>query len=201
MRPLAFRRVVLRLLSGVLVACATAVVLPLLSDIYWAFELPGHFRAQFAAVALLTTLALVVVRAWRHAVLGFILFAVIVGPVLMLWVPSRSSDESGSTLDVLSLNVSLYCRNAGVVGQLIQRLEPDIVGLVEVDCEWVKDLSSLDDAYPYRFVEPPGRRLAVDRNPDRPLPGFRWNYRSAVCHRRADGVRSPRDSCQTRVAT
>ena len=83
------------------------------------------------------------------------------GPVLFLWVPSRSSDESESTLDVLSLNVSLYGRNAEVVGQLIQRLEPDIVGLVEVDREWVKDLGSLDDAYPYRLVEPPGRRAGA----------------------------------------
>ncbi len=161
MWPLSLRRVVLRLLSGVLVACAAVVVLPLLSDIYWAFELPGHFRAQFAVVALLTTLGLVVVRAWQHAVLGFILCAVIAGPVLFLWVPSRSSDESESTLDVLSLNVSLYGRNAEVVGQLIQRLEPDIVGLVEVDREWVKDLGSLDDAYPYRLVEPPGRRAGA----------------------------------------
>ena len=124
----------------------------------WAFELPGHFRAQCTVVGLVTTLGFAALRAWRSVLAGLFLSGVIAAPVLWLWVPHRSGDPGDLTLDVLSLNVSFYGRNQETVSELIRRLQPDIVGLVEIDRAWVQNLKQLGDLYPHRLVEPPGQR-------------------------------------------
>lgn len=158
MWPTIFRRTMVWLLTSILAMSGAALVLPLLSDVFWAFELPGHFRAQVSVVTVAVTLGLVVARAWRPALLGFGLAVIIAAPVVALWVPDQTGDADGSELDVLSLNVSFYGRNQALVSDLLQRLQPDVVGLVEVDRGWIETLGSLDGAYPYRLVESAERR-------------------------------------------
>ena len=86
MPVVSLRRMAIGLLSAILAVSALGVVLPLLSDVYWAFELPGHFRAQYAVASLVATFGFVVLRSGRGTVAGAGLSALVAAPVAGLWI-------------------------------------------------------------------------------------------------------------------
>ena len=139
-------------LSGVMVVLAVAAIAPRFADSYWRLEFPGHLRAHLAIGALLMTILFVAWQAWRHVGLGVALTALLAAPVLALWVPPSPTDHADVALRVLSLNVSFYSRNYGDVLELIDRLRPDVAGLVEVNTQWIEVLAPLDDVYVHRAV-------------------------------------------------
>ena len=155
------RSATIRLLAGIVALCALAVVLPLLSDLYWALELPGHFRAQYAVVTLSATLGLIVLRSWWRAAAGMVVSMFVAVPVAWLWVAPARQAVPTADLDILSLNVSFYQQNQATVRALIDRLDPDVVGLVEVDREWMTKLGSIAESHPHQAIEAAGRRPGV----------------------------------------
>lgn len=155
------RRVALGLLSVVVAVATLAALLPVLADLYWAFELPGHFRAQYAVCTLAATGGFMLLKSWRGAMLSAAAFVLIAAPVAALWLAPTDGRAAGATLDVLSLNVSFYGENQDTVRALIDRVDPDLVALIEVDGEWVSGLGSIERTHPYVALEPAGRRPGV----------------------------------------
>ena len=169
-----------------------ALVLPFFADTFWALELPGHFRAQLAIGAIVATLGFAALRAWRHLAVSAVLAGVVAGPVLLLWVPGASGQAGDIALSVLSLNVSFYRHNHAVVRELLRKLQPDVVGLVEITDEWMTQLESLDDLYPHRLIEPTGphsglallSRYGLASAEIRPLAGTRFLVATLEVHGR-----------------
>lgn len=78
-------------------------------------------------------------------------------PVISLYLPSPGSQNKNSkTLSVLQINVQggLNSRVGDTI-ELIERTDPDLVGLTEITPTWAGTLSHrLKRGYPYRVVEP-----------------------------------------------
>ena len=151
------RHLALTSLTVLIVACALAAVAPLFAGAYWALELPGHLRAHLAVGIAVITVVYAALGAWQHASLGAVLALLVAAPVISLWLPASTSPSAGVALRVLSLNVSYYDRNYDEVVAVIRSLEPDVVGLVEVNARWIGELSPLDREYPHRVHHAPPR--------------------------------------------
>lgn len=186
------RQAAIFLLLSFAVLCLGAALASGLAGSYWALELPGHFRAQLSIAVAFLSLGLALLRAWRSFAVSGLCAVVVAGPVLALWVPSDVIGDRQVILRVLSLNVSFYDRNHDEVVELIQRHNPDIVGLVEVNDRWVDELSVLDPTYPYRALETTSRsgvallsRLPLDSAKIRPFATTRRRF--AVADLRVEG--------------
>ena len=161
-----------------------AAVVPRFADTYWLLELPGHFRAHLSVGTAATVLVFAALRAWRYALVGAVTTALVAAPVAALWVPSGPVEPPAAALRALSLNVSFYSRNYDEVLALIERMRPDVVGLVEINTRWVEELAPLGQHYAHRVVHarPRGSGVALFsripfRDPEvRPFPGTERHY-------------------------
>lgn len=71
-------------------------------------------------------------------------------------VQAEAADRcaKGTDFKILTANVLIDNRDSGLLLDLIDIHNPDIVLLVETDRWWADQMASLDDTYPHRLLEP-----------------------------------------------
>jgi endonuclease/exonuclease/phosphatase (EEP) superfamily protein YafD len=138
-----------------LLACLATVV-GFAGRLNWLLELTTHFRVQLAVgLALLAGSCVLGRRRWWGG-----LFAGFGGLnlALVLWVarpanPARDN-PSASHLRLLSINVHRANLRADLVLAEIQRTQPDVVLLLEVDAAWLQALEPLRALFPTFIADP-----------------------------------------------
>jgi endonuclease/exonuclease/phosphatase (EEP) superfamily protein YafD len=79
----------------------------------------------------------------------------------------------GSTVKVLVSNVYHGNRQYGRIQRLIASEDPDVIGLVEIGDEWVRNLGDLRRRYPYHFELPGDRYVGLGLYSRLPLANAR----------------------------
>lgn len=152
-------------------------ILPELPSGQWWVRLWEFPRLQLAFI-LAVLLLLLGFHAWlkraqkEHAVLlvlilalgGWQLFHIV--PFAPIWpneVPTADAQalEDQSTFKVLTANVSYTNDSYAEVVELIQREDPDLLLLIEIDSEWEEGLAPLNEHYEYRVGKVRGEGLGI----------------------------------------
>ena len=123
---------------------------PFLRNVFWMFEIPGHFRVPFAGCLLLAAIIMAVYRRWL-TVGVFLMAASINGTVLIpfyLPAPEPQGTEERSFRMVL-FNVNSSIGNPERVRSYLEKKDFDLVILQEYSQRWAKEMSTL--AYPHRL--------------------------------------------------
>ena len=138
--------------AGLVVILSSA--LGFLGPFWWFFDLFSHFRVQYALSLLLLFPVLASTGRWTWA--GVLLaFAVLnIGTVAPFYAGVSSAQASPPGYRALLLNVSAQNDHHAAVRDLITRLDPDLVALVETTRAWLDALEPLHDTYPYRVSQP-----------------------------------------------
>ncbi len=128
----------------------------------WPLELIVHFWPQLAVVLFLTSLGSFFLAGSRRGAaaqaLGALALLGYVGSNLISAssapVPVSAPGASSPELRALFANVGRWnVHHEGLIA-VIRRVQPDVVGLAEIDETWLESLAALSDAYPYRAVAP-----------------------------------------------
>ena len=131
---------------------------------HWILDLAGHFRAYWlvaAAVGLVLSL-----RRPRSIALACCALALVGNVLAMLpfWLPAprlmpaaTAAEPAAGTVPPLSLiltNVQRRNPDRSLAVAYLRDRRPDVAVVLEIDRAWAADLSSLDEIYPFRVVEP-----------------------------------------------
>lgn len=120
----------------------------------WRIDLLTHFEAQAFAVTLIA-LAFAVIARTRLALLTLaILAAFQLAPLVRYSVGNPVAAGPGKPLRILSANVLFNNEDHASLAKLIEREDPDVVGLIEVTHDWIADLAAIRARYPYRLEAP-----------------------------------------------
>ncbi len=144
------------LLEVAVVFGGIATVTGFLAHWGWLLELTAHFRLQLAAA--LTTLALVAGlggrRRWAIGAGG--LAAVNALLVLAAARPNVVGHIAPNVprIRVLSLNVHTANTRSDLVRELVARVQPDVLVLLEVNARWLAELEPLRRQYPHVLADP-----------------------------------------------
>lgn len=156
-RPGSWLSVVAALLLGATVAGSCGAW-------HWILDLAGHFRAYWlvaAAVGLVLSL-----RRPRSIALACCALALVGNVLAMLpfWLPAprlmpaaTAAEPAAGTVPPLSLiltNVQRRNPDRSLAVAYLRDRRPDVAVVLEIDRAWAADLSSLDEIYPFRVVEP-----------------------------------------------
>ncbi len=172
------------------IAVVAAWVLPQVP--LWPCDLLQHFRVQYAVVG-----AIVVAAAALLRVRGYFDVAAIAA-LLHLWriAPDLCGEPrplpEGTALRVLVLNVHTESSSFDQVRQLIGDVQPDVIGLVEVDQRWLGALAPAVAGYPGRITRPRSDNFGVALFARQPLVGsietLGGDLPSVVAHVVIDGA-------------
>lgn len=151
-------------------ACVLVFVLSLIPS--WPLSLLEHFRVQYVAGGLLVVAAASALR------LGALLDASAIVALLELVIVTpdltasrRPLPSGGTAVRVLLLNVHTESTTYPEVRALIDELQPDIVGLVEVSERWLDELAPSLASYPGRLEAPRDDNFGVALYTRTPLSG------------------------------
>jgi endonuclease/exonuclease/phosphatase (EEP) superfamily protein YafD len=136
------------------VACSVTIF-GFLGKFWWFFDLFSHFRVQYlGGLCVLSFLLLLTKR--RNIAFVFLLFAGInLSIVLPLYFGQQNSIPLGeSVLKALLINVNTRFGDVRRVIQVVGDFDPDIIVLEEINSQWVTDLKSLSESYPYSKIQP-----------------------------------------------
>ncbi|MCQ0987184.1 endonuclease/exonuclease/phosphatase family protein [Jiella marina] len=147
------------LVLGLTLLTALAVVCGYFSETVPFFDTLAHFRAHGVAALLVLALALILFKRVAVAVPAAAIAAYAALSVVPFLVPRTSvadrpsAFEAGApgTLSLLQMNLRFDADPEPALA-LIDRLDPDILTLQEVDVPWVKALSALEADYPHRAL-------------------------------------------------
>lgn len=146
-----------RLLTAVAVALAIAFAGALLPGPFAVLDnlsnFPAHFAAAFLAVAALLAWQRQLVRAVACVALAALALAPVVA-----WFSGTAplaDDPARPWVRLLVANVQHSNRGHKQLLELVQRENPDVVGLLEVNARWLRKLEPLRARYPH-YYEVPG---------------------------------------------
>ncbi len=146
-------------------------------DYFWFFDLTNHFKFQYFGVALLALMLFLIrwdTKSLSYWSLPILLCLVINGALISPYFfeeepVSKTSlnltqDES---LKLLHMNVLKFNHDYKAVAKEIQKYDPHILSLQEVDKRWLKRLNELGalKKYPYRGVHPSTQNGLYSRIP------------------------------------
>lgn len=129
----------------------------LLADCWWRLELLCHFQVPYFAAAIFALLMMFVLRShYRWCVLPALLVVLHGARVLSWYLPSTelSGASNEQPLRLLEINVHTSNRNHQAVLDCIQRNDPDVVALLEVDETWMRALEPLLYRYAFHLTHP-----------------------------------------------
>lgn len=145
------------------------ILLPLVRSDYWTFRALEYPRVQKWVLTLITLVlwfSLAEAAAWLFWGVGVILIAAVlylsylvfpylpVAPREVKTVSAGGATKASGQLSLLIANVYQYNRKVEPLLSYIERLQPDIVVLLETDKWWMEQLQSVREHYPYRIEMP-----------------------------------------------
>ena len=151
--------------------------LGLLAPLYWIFDLFNHARPHILAASVVA----VAMAALFHRGIVWLGFLLVLGNAgLFLWpaladlaqspTPANRTDAP-QPVTIMSANVLTSNRTHGALIGLIQRTDPDIIVLTEVDRRWVDALSPLMARYPHRILHPRSDNFGIAVLARQPMDG------------------------------
>lgn len=155
-----------RTLTLISVAGWLAALVGFLGQLWWRFEIASHFRWQYALALGLWAGFLALFRRWRTGAVTLLI--ALLNLVLLVPFYSRPGEKSGEPeLRILSANVNRANRQPERLLELVQRLQPDIVAIIEATPEFMNGLEPLRVDYPYAageaYLNPAGSVLLSRR--------------------------------------
>lgn len=158
-----------RILTGLLcLALIYATAVPLTHTNAWWVRLFDFPRVQLAVLIALTLLICIALNAWRRLHKAEFALAAAVG-LALLWqlvsiapytaiYPKEMAisrvDDDANRISMLVYNVLSSNREVELLRELISDTGPDIILLVEPNQWWLEQLSGLEEAYPYKILQP-----------------------------------------------
>ena len=130
---------------------ATLTLLSSLGPLGWPFELFTHFQVTYLWLGLIFTLALLLKRQKKAALL-LLIFTFIsflqVSPYLFTKAPKATNKES--TLKILSHNFLYTSTDFQSFQKMIKKEDPDVFVVHEATSLWIEELPKFEN-YPYQF--------------------------------------------------
>lgn len=157
--------------TAALASVGTVLLLALSLIPAWPFVLIEHFRVQIVVGAIATAIAAAALR-----VRGYFDVAVMMVCVHALWIvpdlsrARRPAPVEGHRVRVLLLNVHTSSSTFDAVRALITDVNPDIVGLVEMDQRWIDGIAPAVIGY-QRLEKPRNDNFGVALYSKYPLAG------------------------------
>lgn len=146
-----------------------ALLAGLLGRVAWPFDLFAHFRIQYAALFVLLTLVLLLLRRWVVALAAVIGLGVSAVPLVPYVIKDSSAipaataaAQSGApTFRLLTFNVWFRNPDMASTAAYIEQLQADAVVLQELTPSQAETLRPLLPSYPYYHIEPSRMGSAV----------------------------------------
>lgn len=145
---------------GVLCATLAALLLTaasLFGRSHWLLELLTHFRMHFVIGGIVLLFIALARRGYGFALLAAAVAAANLSPMIPYILPGPVEAEA-SQFEVRIMSANVHFRNSGYAAlrAAIERENPDIVGLQEVNGTWVEELSAIRPEYPFTVLRPEG---------------------------------------------
>lgn len=168
-RAVAFAVAVVVALVGVL------SVLGLLDRVSWVFLLAGVFRLQYVAVLGASAVVALALRRVQLAAVAAALAALNLAAIgVPLTAPATAADgPTSGSLRLLIANVEVGNHRAGAVERLVRRVQPDVVGIVELTPSLASRLERSLPRYRMRRLVPRDDAYGIGIFSRRPLESAR----------------------------
>jgi endonuclease/exonuclease/phosphatase (EEP) superfamily protein YafD len=148
---------------------AAGFLLGYLGKSWWGFDLLSHFRVQYAGALACSAAILALSKRPRLAILAL---AASCGIALTLIPFSKSPParaKAGHALTIVSFNVNTANTRHGEALEYLLKTDADVIFLMEVSEEWIRDLHPLIAKYPFHLESPRDDNFGVAMYSRRPF--------------------------------
>lgn len=135
--------------------CCVATLTGFLGKLWWLFELTTHFPLHLAVASAVFTCLWAIRRRWRWAIFSGVVTAINASLVLAVLLPvHQTTVASGHRLRLVTVNVHTANPRTDLVLDFLQKIDADVVLLIEVSQHWMDAMASLSNRYPEIIAEP-----------------------------------------------
>jgi endonuclease/exonuclease/phosphatase (EEP) superfamily protein YafD len=120
----------------------------------WWLDIGSHFRVQYTVLFVVLTVCYLVGKKRGWALACLLLAIINFLPVASYRFPARGYEQvAGPSLKVALMNVNSELGKPDEVARFLQRENPDVIILEEINDEWMRRLSPFLNGYPGRIVQ------------------------------------------------
>lgn len=135
--------------------CGVVTLTGFLGKLWWVLELTSHFPLHLAVASALCTSIWALKRRWRWAIFSGAVTAINTLLVLALyWPVNQTAPALGQRFRLAVVNVHTTNPHTKLVLDFLQKVDADVVLLMEVNESWMQALSPLSNRYPEIIAEP-----------------------------------------------
>ncbi len=153
MRQLLYLRLC-RLLELAALLLSLASLLGYLGRFHWFLDLSSHFRVQYSIGFTALCHCFLLRRKWKSSAALFALALLNAGAFLPYYVSQPPAAASEPSLRIMLSNVNSDTGDPQQVLAEVALQQPDVLIIQEVNRYWIRELSSLEETYPYLIKGP-----------------------------------------------
>jgi endonuclease/exonuclease/phosphatase (EEP) superfamily protein YafD len=117
------------------------------------FDLLSNFKLQMAYGLGTVVCMNVLLGNWKTVAWSFCLFLLVGAELIMHSIPHSGDADGSRALNIYFANVLTSNKDHHLLVDQIQKIDPEVIALVEVDARWVKALDEIN-GYPFSKVIP-----------------------------------------------
>ncbi len=128
-----------------------ATIIGFLAKCAWMFDLFSHFRVQYLVLATLFTIIFIIIKKNHWVALSALIVMINFALIYPLYIPNtQPNDAQGPEITLLQVNTLATNTEYQKVQDLIQRTDPDIITVQEMNNAWQQGVGPVLEGYPYR---------------------------------------------------
>lgn len=145
----------------VMLACIT--IGSYLGGLDFVLDILSHFKVQYAVLFLLFGAAFGFLKQPVWLAVSLVGMAANLASIVPWYVDKNAwlASDTGNSIKILVSNVSIRSTNYADLLKLVEEEQPQILGLLEVNDNWLAAIASLRNVYEYRFEYPTGNHQGL----------------------------------------
>lgn len=128
---------------------------------WWMLDLLTHFRVYYAIALLAFCVMLLFRRCWKSLLVCLVALAFNAIEIVPLYLPPTQTASGPSAMRCLVSNVNSGNLNHAALLELVQKEQPDVVVVIEVNEVWQAALAPLLREYPHSGSRPQGGNFGI----------------------------------------
>ncbi len=149
------------ILKLLLVSICVGTIISYLGQFYWFLELFSHFKVYYLVAATILLFLFIILKFPVLAIISIAVLVINTAEIVPWYIKGGESSAGGKNYRFMVSNIMKYNNKYDLYIDSVLNADPDFLGVLESDREWLENTKEIKKIFPYSIEKPRSGRFGI----------------------------------------